>query len=273
MKIKVSCIQMEPKLFDVQYNLNKMINLITEVMEKDNKTDLIVFPELITSGYECGSEFENLAETIEDSNSIKIIGEIAKKFNTNIIFGFPERDEKLKDILYNSAAFIDNNGKISGVYRKVHLFDTEKKYFRAGCDFPIFNTSFGKIGVMICWDTAFPEVARTYALKGAELLVVNTNWEKPYYEDWDLVTRARAFDNCVYLVSANRIGQDKELGFFGHSKIIDPVGKPLQELNEEIEGIISAELDLELPRKLRSEYYTIFKDRRPELYDEITKNY
>jgi predicted amidohydrolase len=77
----------------------------------------------------------------------------------------------------------------------------------------------------------------------------------------------------MYLVAANRIGQDKELGFFGHSKIIDPVGKIVKELNEEVEGTISAEIDLELPKKLRLEYYTIFKDRRPELYGEIVKNY
>ncbi|RII36257.1 carbon-nitrogen hydrolase family protein [Clostridium chromiireducens] len=273
MKIKVSCVQMEPKLGDVKYNLEKMVSFITEVMEKDNETDLIVFPELITSGYECGSEFQNLAETVEDSQSIKVISELARKFNTNIAYGFPERDAVLTDILYNSSVCIDNKGNIAGVYRKVHLFDTEKTYFRAGCEFPIFNTSFGKVGVMICWDTAFPEVARTYCLKGAELLIVSTNWEKPYSDDWDLVTRSRAFDNCMYLVAANRVGHDKELGFFGHSKIIDPVGRPIRELNEEKEGIISAEIDLELPKKMKSDYYTMFKDRRPELYGEIVKNY
>ncbi|NRT79313.1 carbon-nitrogen hydrolase family protein [Clostridium beijerinckii] len=273
MKIKVTCVQMEPKLSDVKYNLEKMVTFINEIMEKDSKTDLIVFPELITSGYECGNKFKDLAEVVESSNSIKVISELAKKFGTNIVYGFPEKDGALTDVLYNSSVCIDSNGRVAGVYRKVHLFDTEKRYFKAGCDFPIFNTSFGKIGVMICWDTAFPEVARTYCLKGAELLVVNTNWEKPYSDDWDLVTRARAFDNCMYLVAANRIGQDKELGFFGHSKIVDPVGRPLKELNDEIEGIISGEIDLELPRKLRSEYYTLFQDRRPELYKEIIKEY
>jgi|GEM_PF-6933725 len=103
-----------------------------------------------------------------------------------------------------------------------------------------------------------PEVARTYCLKGDELLIVSTNLEKPYSDDWDLVTRARAFDNCIYLVAVNRVGRDKELGFFGHSKIIDPVGKPIKELNEEIEGSISAEIDLELPKKKRAEYYIKF---------------
>lgn len=273
MKIKVSCVQMEPKLLDVKENLNKMTRFISEVMEQDNETNLIVFPELITSGYECEDEFQNIAETIDDGYSINIIKELAKRFNTNIVYGFPERDEKLRDVIYNSSVFIDNNGDVLGVYRKVHLFDTEKKYFRAGCKFPIINTSFGKIGLMICWDTAFPEVSRIYSLKGAELLIVSTNWENPYSDDWDLVTRARAFDNCIHLVAANRVGYDKKLGFFGHSKIIDPLGKPIEELNEELEGIISAELDLNVSLELRKKYYTLFKDRRPELYEKIVNLY
>ncbi|PJI08395.1 MULTISPECIES: carbon-nitrogen hydrolase family protein [Clostridium] len=269
MKIKVSCVQMRPILKDVKTNLEKMTEFIEQVMKKQSNTDLIVFPELITSGYECEDEFYNFAETMQDGLSIKVIGELAKKYNTNIIYGFPERDSNKSNIIYNSSVFIDNSGKAIDTYRKVHLFDTEKKYFTPGSEFPVFDTSFGKIGIMICWDTAFPEVARIYSLKGAELIVVSTNWEKPYSDDWDLVTRARAFDNCVYLAAANRIGDDKNLGFFGHSKIVDPLGKPIKELNEEVEGIISAELDLETPKKLRKEYYTFFKDRRPELYKEI----
>ncbi|KZL89018.1 carbon-nitrogen hydrolase family protein [Clostridium magnum] len=273
MNVKVACVQMEPKLYDVKANIEKMCDFIHQVMDKDKDTDLIVFPELITSGYECGREFQNIAETAPGGESMKVIGELAKKYGTNIIYGFPERDENMKDVLYNSSVYINRNSEVSGIYRKVHLFDTEKSYFRAGCDFPVFDTDFGKIGVMICWDTAFPEVARSYSLKGADLLVVNTNWEKPYSEDWDLITRARAFDNCMYLVAANRIGTDRSLGFFGHSKIIDPIGKPIKELNEEVEGIISAQLDLDLPRRLRAEYYTFFRDRRPELYKSLVNLY
>lgn len=78
MKIKVTCVQMEPKLSDVKYNLEKMVTFINEIMEKDSKTDLIVFPELITSGYECGNKFKDLAEVVESSNSVKVISELAK---------------------------------------------------------------------------------------------------------------------------------------------------------------------------------------------------
>ncbi|MCB2295217.1 carbon-nitrogen hydrolase family protein [Clostridium algoriphilum] len=271
MKFNVSCVQMKPERYDVKRNIKTMCGFIDKVMEENANTNLIVFPELITSGYECHEEFHKIAEVACESDSIKIIGQAAKKYKTNIIFGFPERDAENKEVLYNSAAFVNEKGELGGTYRKVHLFDTEKKYFTPGRDYPVFDTSFGKIGVMICWDTAFPEVARIYALKDVDLLVVSTNWEKPYSDDWDLVTSARAFDNCVYLAAANRIGNDDKLSFFGHSRIVSPLGKSIAELNEEIEGVISAELDLQVPLKLREEYYTFFKDRRPDTYDLLVK--
>ncbi len=281
MKIYVACVQMEPVLRDVSKNIEKMCSFIRETMEKNPKTNLIVFPELITSGYECGKDFQRLAETVPDGQSMKAVGELAKEYRVHVVYGFPERDAEKKDVLYNSAVLIDDTGAVKGVYRKVHPFASEKEFFRAGCSFPVFDTSIGRLGIMICWDTAFPEVARSLALQGADLLIVATNWEKPYLttvvtknqQDWDLITRARAFDNCMYLVSANRIGFDESLGFFGRSNIIGPTGEAIAELLSETEGIISAELDYSIPLLLRSEYYTFFKDRRPDAFGELTKEY
>lgn len=281
MKINVTCVQMEPVLGDVPKNLEKMSAFIRQAMAERPETDLIVFPELITSGYECGNDFQRLAETVPDGEAAKTMGALAEEFKVHIVYGFPERDADKSQILYNSVALIDDTGSVKGVYRKVHLFDSERKYFQEGSEYHVFDTAVGKLGLMICWDTAFPEVARSLALKGADLLVVSTNWEKPYLtavetnnqQDWDLVTRARAMDNCMYLVSANRIGYDETLGFFGRSNIIGPTGEAVAELLEEKEGMVSAELDYELPMKLRTEYYTYFRDRRPATYLELTKNY
>ena len=274
MKINVSCVQMKPELGRYQENLNKMIAFIEQIMSEKPETNLIVFPELITSGYEATKEqFEEMAETLPEGKSVKVLGELAKQHHVHIVYGFPERDSFLPDVLYNSSTLIDCNGRCMGRYRKVHPFDTEKQWCRPGCDYPLFDTEIGKIGIMICWDTAFPEVARSYALQGADLLVVATNWEKPYSEDWDLITKARAFDNTLHLVAANRIGDDKELGFFGHSKIIDPIGKEIAALDEEVEGYISAELDLSRTKEERLRYYTFFKDRRPDTYQELTRLY
>ncbi len=281
MKINVTCVQMEPVLRDREANIEKMCKFIHKTMGDNPKTDLIVFPELITSGYECGKDFQTLAETVPEGESMKIIGKLAAQYKVHIVYGFPERDSLKKDVLFNSSVLIDQEGAVKGVYRKVHLFASEKEFFRAGCEYPVFDTSIGKLGMLICWDTAFPEVSRCLALQGADLLIVSTNWEKPYLstivtknqQDWDLVTRARAFDNCMYLVSANRIGFDETLGFFGRSNIIGPTGEAVAELLEEVEGTISAEIDLSYPIKLRHEYYTMFKDRRPDTFKVISKEY
>lgn len=269
MEVTVACVQMAPRLLDVAHNLQKMCRYIEDIMEKDAQTDLILFPELITTGYECGPHFRRLAENVHHGESMKRIGELAERYHTNIVYGFPER-EGHSDALYNSCVYINDRGNIGGVYRKVHLFDTEKRFFKKGSGFPVFETRFGKIGIMICWDTAFPEVARIYALKGAELLVVSTNWEEPYTEDWELVTRSRAFDNCLHLVAANRIGRDKQLSFFGHSKMIGPLGKQIKGLDRNTEGVITSKLDLDESKRLRKRYYTFFEDRMPELYHELT---
>ncbi len=280
MKINAACVQMEPVLGDFNSNLEKICMLIHQVMNEKPQTELIVFPELITSGYECGKEFQNLAEMVPDGESMKTIGELAKKHMVHIVYGFPERDSNKEDILYNSAVLIDNMGEVKGIYRKVHLFGKEKEYFKEGNSYPVFDTSIGKLGIMICWDTAFPEAARSLALKGSDLLVVPSSWERPYLSsvetkgqrEWDLVTRVRALENCVYLVSANRVGSDTTSEFFGRSNIIGPTGNAMVELLQKSEGVISAELDYSLLNQLRTEYYTFFEDRRPDTYFELTKN-
>ena len=275
MKISVSCAQLLPKLGDRAANLEKMSAYVEQIMAEKPGTNLIVFPELMTSGYEGTPEmFQELAETLPNGESMQVMGALAKKHHVHIIYGLPVRDPVLTDVLYNAAVLINSDGIAVGTYRKVHPFADEKRWCRAGCEVPVFDTEIGKIGIMICWDTGFPEIARCCALKGADLLVVSTNWEDPYADDWDLITKARAFDNTLHLVAANRIGDDgKTLSFFGHSKIMGPTGWEIAALDERKEGYISAELDLSLTQKERARYYTFFKDRRPEVYTEIVKPY
>lgn len=281
MKVNVTCVQMEPVLRGFHKNLEKMCVLIEQAVSEKPQTNLIVFPELITTGYECGKDFQELAETVPDGMSMKIIGALAKEYKVHVVYGFPEKDADHDDLLYNSAALIGDAGEVKGIYRKVHLFSKEKDYFKAGTNFPVFTTAVGKLGIMICWDAAFPEAARSLALQGAELLVIPTNWEKAYLTsietknqmDWDLVARARAMDNCIHLASANRIGHDQTVSFLGRSNIIGPTGDIVAELLEEEEGLISAELDYSLQARLRTEYYTFYEDRRPDTYSEMVKKY
>lgn len=264
---------MEPRRFDVKQNVDRMCDFMERIKKEEPTVDLILFPELATSGYECGERFQDLAEVAGVGPSFKRISELCSKLGVYCVFGFPERSAEIAEILYNSAAVIGASGELLGVYRKVHLFDTEKVPFRPGWEYPLFRTELGKFGVMICWDTAFPEVARTYALKGAEFILIPTNWEDPYSRDWDLITQARAFDNTLFVAGANRIGRDDKLSFFGHSRIVDPLGRVVTSLDAPEEGFAVASLDYAVSLKLKTTYYTFLKDRRPDTYEYLTRKY
>lgn len=158
-----------------------------KAMESHPDTQLIVFPELAVTGYQCGENFKDLAETATiDSTSIKKMSALAKEFHVHIVYGMAEKEE---DILYNSQFFLDDTGVLLGTYRKVHLFDSEKNYFTPGDQFKVFNTKIGRIGLFICYDAFFPEAARSLAIQGVDLLVNSTNWEKPY--DYDIAKQMK----------------------------------------------------------------------------------
>jgi len=266
MEINVTVVQMAPKIFDKESNLEKIKHFIKQIHADDPENDLIIFPELITTGYECGEEFYELAEPFPDSRTISFLTKLAKHYDTHIIFGFAEEDSAMKGVLYNSAALIDNKGIPVGVYRKVHLFGTEKQVFRPGCEYPLFRLEIGNIGIFICWDTLFPEVARIYALKGADLLAVCANWESPYSKEWDFITSARAFDNTLHLAASNRIGKDNTLSFFGHSRILNPLGNVIAELGQGVESYATAKIDYNETKNMRKQYWTQLADRRPDTY-------
>jgi predicted amidohydrolase len=267
MKVNVACIQMKPVFCDKKKNVERMCDFIDKTMETYPNTQLIVFPELVTTGYECEDKFEILAENIydEDAFSVKIIREYARKYIVHIIYGFAEKCEEVSK-LYNSQILIDGQGEILGTYQKVHLFDTEKIWFYPGDKYQVFDTAIGKLGLFICYDASFPEVARILALKGADILVNSTNWEKPSVTDMDMIMSARALDNTTFLVCCNRVGIEKKLDFFGHSRIIDPLGRVVKKQDNEIEDIVHGELDFDYMEQVRNNYYTMLKERRPDTY-------
>ncbi len=273
MKTRIACVQMKSALGDKAYNINKMITKLEEVMGSDGDVQLVIFPELAVNGYECGELYEQTSEAYPDGESIKAMAEQAKKHNVHIVFGFVEKAEKDgRTVLYNSAALIDSSGTPIGCYRKSHLVEGEEtKYFEKGTEYDVYDTSIGKIGMMICWDTAYPEVARILALKGAEIIAVPTAWEtEPNPGDWEIVNSARSFDNVLYIASCNHVGTDRELNFFGRSMISGPLGRQLTVAGAE-EEIIKADVDLALLPELREGYYVLLKDRNPETYDELVK--
>lgn len=272
MIVSVASVQMAPERMCKHNNIEKMKKLVHETMKTEPSTKLIVFPELAISGCEGSKlEFDQLSEISGDGESFRAICEIAKAYSVHIVYGYPERDRLLEGVLYNSLSLIDDEGIVIGNYRKVHPFGNEILWMKPGFEFPVFDTKIGKIGLMNCWDCAFPEVARVYALKGVQILCASANWEAPYDYDWDLVTKARCMDNILPLIASNRVGTDLELSFFGHSCIISPIGRIIKSLDAAVEGIVCGILDLEEIRRYRVEYYSYFTDRKPESYKEIVE--
>jgi len=262
--MKIDVVQFCPKLFDKAYNLNKINDIIS-----GSKADIIVLPELATTGYFFTSreEVNEYAETMQ-GNTYQQWQKLAKEKDIIIVAGFAE---KCDDKLFNSAAVIFPDEEYSTVYRKTHLFYRERFCFDKG------DTGFNvieyeekdlRLGTMICYDWRFPEAARTLALKGADLIVSPSNLVT---DVWHISTPSRALENKVYFAVANRIGTEKreseELYFNGMSAIYSFNGQLLSKAEETSEEIISAELDLKKTRdKSFNEFNDIFTDREPDLY-------
>jgi predicted amidohydrolase len=268
-EVTVAVVQMEPELNQMEDNLVKISELIAQVATAQ-KTDLIVFPELCTTGYECGVRFTDLAQRVPGP-TVNLIAQRASEYGLHVVFGMPSK-EKVESVLYDSAVMVGPDGDVIGEYRKAHLKGEERLAFRPGFRLPIWETDFGNVGLIVGWDLAFPEVARTYALEGAELLVVLANWEQPYNEEWRTYLMARAYENTCFVAAANRIGTDASYSFFGESQIIGPRGQVYAAMDEAIEGYAVARFDLEEVRKAREEFQ-ILQCRQPPAYRAIVKNY
>ncbi len=229
--------------------------------------DLLVAPELATSGYLYldRAELASVSESVPDGPTSARLLRACRETGRSIVFGLVERDgEKL----YNSAALLTPTG-CSALYRKAHLFDTETLVFdRAGASNDLAEVAGAKIGLMICFDWRFPEVARLLALRGAELIAHPSNLVLPYCQD-AMVTRA--LENRVFAVTANRFGTETVQGttitFTGRSQIVSPRGERLVTMGVDEEGVRIAAID---PAEARDKRGTgrndLFADRRVDLW-------
>ncbi len=276
-EVTVATVQMKPKLGEVEENLEKMSDLIAKIAGQQ-KVDLIVFPELITTGYECGVRFTDLAQRVPGV-AVNIVAQRAQEFGVHIAFGLPSK-EKVESIIFNSAVLIGPDGELIGDYRKVHLKGEERMAFRAGYRYQVFECQFGIVGLLLGYDLAFPEAARSLALEGAELLIVCANWEKPHQEEWRTYVLARAYENALFVAASNRVGDDVTYSFFGDSMIVGPRGQVYATLagevdpktNDPAEGYCVARVELGEVRQRREEFQTL-QNREPDTYKALVKKY
>jgi predicted amidohydrolase len=276
-EITVATVQMKPKLGESEDNLVKMSEMISKIASQQ-KVDLIVFPELITSGYELGLRFTEIAQRVPGP-TVNLIAQRANEYGVYIAFGMVTK-ERVESVLYNSAVLVGPEGELLDIYNKIHLRGEERMAFREGYKLPVIETEVGNIGLMCGYDLAFPEVARSLVLDGADILCVVANWEASSIDEWKTYLRARAYENAVFVVGANRVGEDVTLTFGGESMIVGPRGQIFASLATEtdpttgapLEGFAVARIDLDEVRKNREEYQLI-QNRQPLVYKSIVRRY
>ncbi|MHA1713492.1 MAG: nitrilase-related carbon-nitrogen hydrolase [Candidatus Ranarchaeia archaeon] len=260
----VSAVQFQPKLGDTEYNREKAATLIENAVKKGVK--LIVLPELANSGYnfKTKKEAEACSEQLPDSLTVKTWANTLNCSNSFVIAGYNEKDNNR---LYNSAVLIGPEGFI-GKYRKIHLFAREKTFFSPGDLYPqIFRVDDIRLGIIICFDWIFPELTRSLALMGADIICHSANLVLPYCQH---VMVARSIENHLFTITANRVGVEGELTFTGLSQITDPYGHVLTKGSKDHEEIITATIDHKIARnKQLNPYNDLFRDRRPEFYKAI----
>jgi len=276
---------------NIDENLNKAIGMIENASRAGAK--VICLPELFNSLYFCQSEnidYFDLAENIPGPSTNKL-SEIAKKLK--VVLVVPLFEKRNVGLYHNSLVVINTQGEIIGIYRKMHIPDDpayyEKFYFTPGdLGYKTFDTEFGKIGTLICWDQWYPEAARLTALKGASVIFYPTaiGWHpyeknehgKAQFESWQTIQRSHAIANGVYVASVNRIGIEKQnpdsagIEFWGRSFICDPQGVILSEASYEKEEVIIAEIDPQRIEYIRRNW-PFLRDRRIDSYQNITKRF
>jgi len=277
---------------DVSANMDKMVHKIREAAQMG--AQVICTQELFGSQYFCqleSTEMFDLAESIPGP-STDVFTKLAKELGVVIVASLFER--RAAGLYHNTAAIVDADGSLLGVYRKMHIPDDplyyEKYYFTPGdLGFKAWQTRFGRIGVLICWDQWYPEGARMTALQDVNVLFYPTaiGWhpkEKATFGEaqidaWQTIQRSHAIANGVYVASANRIGLEKIPGavgdgieFFGGSFIADPFGRFIKKASRDQEEILVAQVDPALQEETRRNW-PFFRDRRIDAYEGITQRF
>ena len=266
--ISLALIQFESILGDPKANRQKAETMIREAAE--NGAELICLPELYTTGYNLdiiGPQITQLAENI-DGPTVAGLRQLAKELKVHIIAPLAlnlEADPEVRP--FNSAVFIGDEGQILGVYSKCHLFETERMYFQPGQELPVYNTKLGKIGIMICFDAGFPEVARILQMKGAELILCPSAWRIQDMGVWHLNMPQRSQENSCYLAAVNRYGHEGSLYMGGYSIVCGPEGDIIKELTEEKEDILYCTISGQRLDDFRADGGPYIPYRRPELYE------
>jgi predicted amidohydrolase len=272
--VRIAVAQYEPHVGELEQNRSQAVRWAETAA--DQGADLIVLPELASSGYvfQDEDEAQRSAEDPDDGPTVRALREVCGAHGCHVVAGISERDG---DCRHNSAVLIGPSGRLA-TYRKLHLYYDEQSWFEPGNELPIVDLPFGRVGIIICFDLWFPEPARALALAGAEIIAVPTNWVASFkrtvwddrgYCQGDYVAMATAAQNGVVMACADRIGEERGVTFIGASMIVGADGWPVSgPAGKDAEELLIADIDLDSVERARhrTPRNHLHTDRRPDAY-------
>jgi N-carbamoylputrescine amidase len=275
--VRIAVAQYAPHVGDVDGN--RAAAVAWAMRAASQTVDLLVLPELASSGYVFESEQE-AARTAEDGTRGELVGalsEICAASGMHCVVGV---NENRGEVRHNSAVLLGPRGTLA-TYRKLHLFHDEKSWFQPGGELPVVDLPFGRVGMVICYDLWFPEAVRSLALAGAEVVAVPTNWVASFrrqvydaagYCQGDIVAMASAAQNGLVMACADRVGVERDVRFLGASVIVGADGWPVAgPAGPEEETLLLADVDLDsvATAKRRTPRSHLLEDRRPDSYNAV----
>jgi predicted amidohydrolase len=273
--MRVAVAQIDPLLGEKERNVEVCLARLEEASAAG--ADLLVLPECSIPGYVFDSAEEAMpfAEPIPGP-STDVLAAACTRLGIHVVCGLLETDGT---DLFNAAVLVGPQGLV-GSYRKTHLpFLGVDRFTRGGDELPVFETPLGRIGIEICYDLRFPELTRALALAGADFVALPTNWPLAARVNAELLCPARAYENRIFLLVANRVGVERTAEFCGRSQIVDPGGVRLAEAAPTGEALLVADVDVEHARDKSivptpGEYEMhLFGHRRPELYGALVEEH
>jgi len=266
MAVTISLAQIDVATSEPQKNLDKAAAYIQEAARRGS--DLIVFPEMWTTGFQWEWNRRNAAE---HEAMVENVAALAKRYSIWVDGSMLSLNDQ--GMVANTSFLFTPQGEKLATYRKTHLFSfvEEDLNMAPGEQLTLAETPWAKIGMSICYDVRFPELFRTYALKGANLIVLPAGFPHPRLDHWRTLLKARAIENQMYVVAVNQVGDEVfggrfgTLSYFGHSCVIDPWGRFVVEAGEQ-EALLTVTIDLGQVEEVRN-LMKIFRDRRTDLYD------
>ncbi len=270
--MQIAGIQTDVTLLNIDDNLRLLEAVVRD--EVAQGTGLTIFPECFSTGYcfDSLAEAEPVAESIPGPTTDRV-SRLCAELGTHVIFGMLERAETG---LFNTAVLVGPQG-LTGTYRKIHLpYLGIDRYTTPGDrPFEVFEANGVRIGMLICYDGGFPEASRVLALKGADLIVLPTNWPHGGEYMAQFSVNSRAMENGVYFAAVNRIGVERGFRFIGKSRICSPVGATITSIDDPVPGVVRAKIDVAVARTKRlvrvpgKHIIDRMADRRPEMYSAI----